>query len=73
MQRCYTPGMRAEPLSLRLEVDPPFPSDVASTERYLGIVSRRLAQAIANHEFTKARYYKEQDRKARALLAELSN
>jgi DNA-binding PadR family transcriptional regulator len=51
--------------------DLPFPSDVAGAERYLEIVSRRLIRAIANHEFTNARYYKEQDRKARALLTEL--
>lgn len=49
----------------------PFPSDVAGTERYLEIVSRRLIRAIASHEFTNARYYDQQDRKARALLAEL--
>lgn len=51
--------------------DLPFPSDVAGAERYLEIVSRRLVHAIANHEFTNARYYDRQDRKARALLAEL--
>jgi len=51
--------------------DLPFPSDVAGTERYLEIVSRRLIRAIANHDFTNARYYDQQDRKARALLAEL--
>jgi DNA-binding HxlR family transcriptional regulator len=48
-----------------------FPSDVAGTERYLEIVSRRLKHAIAKHEFSKARHYDQQDRKARALLAEL--
>lgn len=51
--------------------DLPFPSDVSGTERYLEIVSRRLIHAIAKHEFTTARYYDQQDRKARALLAEL--
>jgi DNA-binding PadR family transcriptional regulator len=51
--------------------DLPFPSDVAGAERYLDIVSRRLVRAIANHQFTNARYYDQQDRKARALLAEL--
>jgi DNA-binding PadR family transcriptional regulator len=51
--------------------DLPIPSDVADTERYLEIVSRRLTRAIKNHEFSNARYYKEQDRKARALLAQL--
>lgn len=55
----------------RAHDDLPFPSDVAGTERYLEIVSRRLIHAIANHEFTNARYYDQQDRKARALLAEL--
>jgi len=57
--------------AIRAHDDLPFPSDVAGTERYLEIVSRRLIHAITNHEFTNARYYKEQDRKARALLAEL--
>ena len=51
--------------------DPPFPSDVAGAERYLKIVSRRLIHAIAKHEFVNARYYDQQERKARALLAEL--
>lgn len=51
--------------------DLPFPSDLAGAERYQEIVSRRLVRAIAKHEFSNARYYKEQDRKARALLAEL--
>jgi DNA-binding PadR family transcriptional regulator len=51
--------------------DLPFPSDLAGTERYLEIVSRRFIRAIANHEFTNARHYDQQDRKARALLAEL--
>jgi DNA-binding PadR family transcriptional regulator len=57
--------------AIRAHDDLPFPSDVAGTERYLEIVSRRLIHAIANHEFTNARYYDQQDRKARALLAEL--
>lgn len=56
---------------IRAHDDLPFPSDVAGTERYLEIVSRRLIHAIANHEFSNARYYDQQDRKARALLAEL--
>jgi hypothetical protein len=51
--------------------DLPFPSDVAGTERYLEIVSRRVINAIAKHDFVTARYYDYQDRKARALLAEL--
>jgi DNA-binding PadR family transcriptional regulator len=57
--------------AIRTHDDLSFPSDVAGTERYLEIVSRRLIHAIANHEFTNARYYDQQDRKARALLAEL--
>lgn len=51
--------------------DLPFPSDVAGAERYQEIVSRRFTRAIKNHEFSSARYYDQQDRKARALLAEL--
>ena len=57
--------------AIRAHDDLPFPSDLAGAERYLEIVSRRLIHAIAKHEFTNARYYKEQDRRARALLAEL--
>jgi len=57
--------------AIRAHDDLPFPSDVAGTERYLKIVSRRLIHAIANHQFVNARYYDQQDRKARALLAEL--
>ena len=57
--------------AIREQDDLPLPSDVSGAERYLEIVSRRLNHAIAKHEFTNARYYKEQDRKARALLAEL--
>jgi DNA-binding PadR family transcriptional regulator len=57
--------------AIRAHDDLPFPSDVAGTERYLEIVSRLLIQAIANHEFSNARYYDQQDRKARVLLAEL--
>ena len=57
--------------AIRAHDDLPLPSDMAGTERYLEIVSRRLIHAIAKHEFTNARYYKEQDRRARALLAEL--
>lgn len=51
--------------------DLPFPSDLAGTERYLELVSRRLNRAIAKHEFTNARYYDQQERTARAFLAEL--
>ncbi|HKV47880.1 MAG TPA: helix-turn-helix transcriptional regulator [Candidatus Acidoferrales bacterium] len=57
--------------AIRSHDDLPFPSDAAGTERYLEIVSKRLRHAIANHEFVNARYYDQQDRKARALLAEL--
>jgi len=51
--------------------DLPLPSDVAGTEKYLEIVSRRLKDAIVRHDFSNARYYDQQDRKARALLAQL--
>ena len=57
--------------AMRPHDDLPIPSDVADTERYLEIVSRRLTHAIAKHEFANARYYDQQERKARALLAEL--
>lgn len=57
--------------AIRAHDDLPLPSDLAGAERYLEIVSRRLTRAIKNHEFSNARYYKEQDRKARALLAQL--
>ncbi|HYZ85281.1 MAG TPA: hypothetical protein VE621_12800 [Bryobacteraceae bacterium] len=51
--------------------DLPFPSDIAGAEKYLELISKRLIHAIANHDFPNARYYNEQDRKARALLAAL--
>ena len=51
--------------------DLPLPSDVAGAERSLEIVSRRLINAIAKHEFAEARYYDQMDRKLRALLAQL--
>jgi hypothetical protein len=57
--------------SVRSYDDLPFPSDVAGAERYIAVISRRIIHAIANHEFEKARHYDLQDRKARALLAQL--
>jgi hypothetical protein len=51
--------------------DLPFPSDIASAERFIEIASRRVIHAIANHDFAEARYYDMQDRKARALLVRL--
>ena len=57
--------------AIRVQHDPPLPSDLAGAERYLEFVSRRLTRAIANHEFSSARYYDQQERNARALLVEL--
>jgi|HubBroStandDraft_1064217.scaffolds.fasta_scaffold472007_2 hypothetical protein len=51
--------------------DLPFPSDIAGAERYSRIVSRWIVPAIAHHDFDSARYYDLQDRRARALLAQL--
>ena len=48
-----------------------LPSDVVGAEKYLKVVSGQLIAAIANHDFVNARYYDEQDRKVRALLADL--
>ena len=48
-----------------------FPSDINGAERYIELVSGKLIRAIANHDFVNARYFDEQDRKARALLAEM--
>ncbi len=42
--------------------DLPFPSDVAEAERSLEVVSRRLINAIAKHDFANARYYDQLDR-----------
>lgn len=50
---------------------PPSPLDVAGTERSLGVVSRRLTDAIARHDFASARYYDQLDRRLRASLAQL--
>ncbi len=54
-----------------MDDDLPLPSDVAGAERSLEVVSRRLINAIAKHDFANARYYDQLDRKLRALLAEL--
>ena len=47
----------------------PFPTDLHSDERYIAVMSQRVVQAIANHDFAGARRYDLQDRKARALVA----
>lgn len=59
------------PISRPATEDLAFPSDIAGAEKYLEIVSKRLLTAIANHDFPSARYYDQQDRKARALLVHL--
>ena len=48
-----------------------FPSDINGAERYIEAVLSKLIRAIANHDFVNTRYFDEQDRKARALLAEM--
>src|SRR5258708_15668118 len=49
--------------------DLPFPSDGAGNERHLEVVSRPLIHALANHEFSNARYYDQQEQTAPALPA----
>jgi hypothetical protein len=55
----------------RFGAEPPFPSDLGGAETYIEYASRCVIRAISTHDFAKARYYDRQERRARALLAEL--
>jgi len=50
---------------------PAFPPDVIEVHKRINFIVHRLEAAIANHEFEKARFYSNEERKERANLAEL--
>ena len=46
------------------------PPEIAEIRKRLRFISARMENAIANHEFEKARFYSDEERKARDLLRE---
>jgi ATP-dependent Clp protease ATP-binding subunit ClpC len=52
---------------VKLRQAPP-PNEVAEAEKRLKFIAQRLEAAIANHEFEKARYYSDEERKERETL-----
>jgi ATP-dependent Clp protease ATP-binding subunit ClpC len=55
---------------VKLRQAPPT-GEIAEAERQIKAIVDRLEKAIANHEFEKARYYSEEERKERAKLRTL--
>jgi ATP-dependent Clp protease ATP-binding subunit ClpC len=53
-----------------LRRDPP-PAEIAEVEQRLALIMSRLESAIQNHEFEKARFYSDEERKERAILGDL--
>jgi ATP-dependent Clp protease ATP-binding subunit ClpC len=67
-----TPGKALELLDaagsmIKLRQAPP-PGEIAEAEKRIKFIVDRLEKAVANHEFEKARYYSEEERKERANL-----
>jgi ATP-dependent Clp protease ATP-binding subunit ClpC len=50
---------------------PPLPAEIAELKKRIAVISQRLEDAIANHEFEKARFYSEEQRKERENLRTL--
>ncbi len=48
-----------------------LPEDVAEVQRRIKFINHRMETAIANHEFEKARYYGEEERKEKERLRQL--
>jgi len=48
-----------------------LPEDVAEVQRRIKFINHRMETAIANHEFEKARYYSEEERKEKEHLRQL--
>jgi ATP-dependent Clp protease ATP-binding subunit ClpC len=48
-----------------------LPADVIENRKRISFVQQRLENAIANHEFEKARFYGDEERKEKAALQEL--
>lgn len=47
------------------------PSELSESKKKIAFIGERLASAIANHEFEKARFYSDEERKERETLAAL--
>ena len=69
---CSTPGKAFELLDaagsmVKLRQAPPT-REMAEAEKVIKVLVGRIEKAIANHEFEKARYYSEEERKQREIL-----
>jgi ATP-dependent Clp protease ATP-binding subunit ClpC len=49
----------------------PLPAEVSDAQKRLKFVVHRMMNAVANHEFEKARYYSEEERKERENLRQM--
>ncbi len=49
----------------------PLPEDVVEIKKRIAFILQRMENAIANHEFEKARFYSDEERKERERLREL--
>jgi ATP-dependent Clp protease ATP-binding subunit ClpC len=72
---CGTPGKAFELLDaagsmVKLRQAPPT-GEIAEAEKLIKSIVNRIEKAIANHEFEKARYYSEEERKQRENLGAL--
>jgi ATP-dependent Clp protease ATP-binding subunit ClpC len=72
---CSTPGKAFELLDaagsmVKLRQTPPT-EEIAEAEKLVRSIVDRIERAIANHEFEKARYYSEEERKLREKLGAL--
>jgi ATP-dependent Clp protease ATP-binding subunit ClpC len=70
-----TPGKAFELLDaagsmVKLRQAPPT-GEIADAEKLIKLIVDRIEKAIANHEFEKARYYSEEERKQREILGAL--
>jgi ATP-dependent Clp protease ATP-binding subunit ClpC len=48
-----------------------LPEDVAEVQKRIHFIDSRMKSAITNHEFEKARFYSEEERKERERLREV--
>ena len=55
---------------VKLRQTPP-PEDVVEVQKRIKFIEHRMENAIANHEFEKARFYSEEERKERENLKSL--
>ena len=61
----------AAAVKVRLEEDKSIPDELRACRANLKSIENRISDAIANHEFEKARFYSEEEKKAGERLAEL--